>query len=135
MNTKLAIYAACMMLLASPALAQPPEDRYQSFLDAAGIVGKIEAMNAACPLDERKQNKERLREQVMEGFALEKGTDKQLRELQSAADDSFRTKSAELESREELKCESSDVIWEKQILYDELLVALKEINKSRKAEN
>ncbi len=128
---KRALIMMCAIIIAAPAFAQVTQERMQLFLKTISIAGKIDAINQVCPPAETMRNTDKLIPQVMEGFALENGTEEQYRRLQQAGTQALEKKNNELRKRDEMDCQSSDFLWEKHALYEELLFNLRDISKAR----
>ena len=124
------IITFAVLMLAATASAQEDTGRYGFFEKAIISAGKIRAMDEVCP-PESGRSKQSLSEQIMEGFALEDGTETQKQQLITASDTAYSKHLEELGSKEEIECGSSDFIWEKQYLYENLLSELKNISRSR----
>jgi hypothetical protein len=132
----LTVFTGCILTLfplGGGVFAQAPEARFELFSAALITGAQIDAMDEICTrLGGKDTSMSRpVVEQLMEGFALESGTQEQARILKGRAAQSFAAMTADLEEREELDCAGSDFLWEKHALTETLSKHLKAIMQDR----
>lgn len=127
------IAASAMWWLPQAGWAEAEQERVELFRETITVGAQIDAMDEKCRrLEAKDTSMDRpVVEQVMEGFALEEPSPDQIAALQESADEAFTRKMEALDAQPDVKCESSDFLWEKHALTKTLSARLKKIIKSR----